>query len=254
MHAGTAAGGADDDQWELFHRGPLGEPGEAFADHASHAAHDERRVGDADGDPAGANHARAGEGGIGKAGPLLFGDEPLGVGPLVAETERVGGPQVGVPLLERAGVEQLLDPLGRRDIPVEAALRTDVEELFGLLAVDRGLAAVAFQPEALGHAALNPGCGLGRAVGIGAGRNDGGAGCRVGCRGAFHRIFLRWRQFSPRAPTAAAPFQRPKFTGGVFPGPVWLSIVRPAGFPRPPTARHRATRDRRSTHRPPASG
>ena len=70
--------------------GPLDEPREPLADDRAHAAHDERGVGHAEGHAAGADHAGAGEGRVAQAGALLLGDEPLGVGLLVGEFQRVG--------------------------------------------------------------------------------------------------------------------------------------------------------------------
>ena len=164
MHAGAATRRADDDQRQFAGRGPLDEPREPFADHAAHAPHDERGIGHAAGDAAGPDHAGACDNGIGHARSLLLGHDPLGVGLLVAEAEGVGRPQAGIPFLEGAVVEQLCDPLRCRHIPVEAALRADVLHLLRFLAVDRGAAALALLPEALGHAPLGPrrGWSLGR--------------------------------------------------------------------------------------------
>jgi hypothetical protein len=55
-----------------------------------------------------------------------------------------------------AVIEQLPDPFGGRDIPVMPALRADVEHRLRFLAEDRIAAAIALQPQALGHAALGP--------------------------------------------------------------------------------------------------
>ncbi len=105
MHPRAAAGAADDDQRQLIARGPLDQPRQPLADDRAHAAHDERRIGDAEGHAAGANHAGAGERRVAHAGPRLLGLEPLGVRLLVAKAQRVGRRQVGVPLFERAFVE-----------------------------------------------------------------------------------------------------------------------------------------------------
>ena len=77
--------------------------------------------------------------------------DALGVGPAVVEPERVAGAEVGIPLLERVGVEELGDPVDGRDREVVVALGADVEVLLDLLAEERGLAAVAPHPDAFGH-------------------------------------------------------------------------------------------------------
>ena len=94
----------------------------------------------------------ADDGRLVQAGPFLFGLDPLGVGPAVVEAERVAGAEVGIPFLERVGVEELGDPVDGRDGEVVVALGADVEVLLDLLAEERGLAAVAPHPDAFGHA------------------------------------------------------------------------------------------------------
>ena len=135
--------------------GPFDEPRELLADDRAHAAHDEGRIGDAEGHAAGADHAGAGQRGVAQAGPLLLGLEPLGVGLLVGELERVGRHQLGVPLLERAFVEHLLRcGRWRRDVQVVVALRADAQQPLGFLAVDRLAAVFAAEPQSVGHASL----------------------------------------------------------------------------------------------------
>ena len=97
---------------------------------------------------------RAHDGRVAQPGALLLLLEPLGVGLLVDEVQRIGRLEVGVPLLEGAFVEHLADALLGRDVPVVIALGADAQPLFGLLAEDRLLAAGASLPQPLGHAAL----------------------------------------------------------------------------------------------------
>ena len=75
--------------------GPFDEAGELFADDRAHAAHDERGIGDAEGDAAGANHAGADNGGFDEAGAFLLGLESFGVGFFVGELERIAGVDSG---------------------------------------------------------------------------------------------------------------------------------------------------------------
>ena len=177
MHPGASARGRDDDQRKLLWGGALDEPGEPLSDDAPHAPHDERRIGDAAGHPPGPDHAGAGKGRVRQTGPLLLGHKPLGVRFLVAKTERICRTEAGVPFLEGPGVAELLDPGRRRDIPVESALRADIEDLLRFLAVDRLLAAVTFLPQPFGYPPFRPrrprrrGC-------------RGGGGCRGRLRGS----------------------------------------------------------------------
>jgi hypothetical protein len=61
---------------------------------------------------------------------------------------------VAVPLLKRAVVQHLLDAVLGRDVEVIFALRADVEELLGFLAIDRRLAAGAADPQPFRHTPL----------------------------------------------------------------------------------------------------
>ena len=155
MHAGTAPGGADDDEGQPVRGGPLDQSRQPFAHHAPHTPHDEGGVGHAAGNAAGPDHARARDGRIAHPSPLLLGDDSVGIRPFVAEAERVGGPESGIPFLEGAGVEQLRNPLMRRHIPVEAALRADIEHLLRFFAVDGGGTAVALLPQPFRNAAFD---------------------------------------------------------------------------------------------------
>ena len=154
VHAGPAAGAGNDDQRQVVAGGPLDAAGELLAHHRAHAAHDEGRIGDAEGHAPGADHAGAGHGGVFQAGPLLLVLELLLIGAFVDELQRIGRLEVGVPFLEGAFVEELADPLPGRDVPVVIALGADAQPLLGLLAEDGGLAAGAAHPQALGHAPL----------------------------------------------------------------------------------------------------
>ena len=96
------------------------------------------------------------DGRVAQPGAVLLFFEPLAIGLLVDEIQRIGRLEVGVPFLERTFVEELLDPLPGRDVPVVVALGADAQPFFGLFAEDRGLAAGAAHPQALGHAPLGP--------------------------------------------------------------------------------------------------
>ena len=58
----------------------------------------------------------------------LLGDNPLGVGLLIVELQRVDGRQAGVPLLEGSLVEHRLDAALGAQVHVEATLGADIEE------------------------------------------------------------------------------------------------------------------------------
>ena len=151
MHPGPAAGAGDDDERELLAGRLLDGPGQLLADDRAHAPHDEAAVGDAEDDPDALDEPLADDRRLVQAGPLLLGLDALGVGAAVVEVERVAGPEVGEPLLEGVGVEDLGDPLGGRDREVVVALGADVEVLDDLLAEEGRAAAVAAHPDPFGH-------------------------------------------------------------------------------------------------------
>ena len=68
VHAGPAAGSADDDQRQLLFGGSFDQSRETFAHDRAHAAHDEGRVGHAEGDAPGADHAGPGQRRVAQAG------------------------------------------------------------------------------------------------------------------------------------------------------------------------------------------
>ena len=154
VHAGAAARTGDDNQRQLLGRGAFDGAGEFFADDRAHAAHDEGGIGHAEGDATAADHAGSHHGRFPQPGALLLFLEPLRIGDLVDEVQRVGRFQVGVPLLERALVEHLRHPLPRRDVPVVVALGANSQPFLRFLAEDRGLTAGATFPQPFRHAPL----------------------------------------------------------------------------------------------------
>ena len=197
MHAGATATAADDHHRQPLLGCTLNEPRQPFADDRAHRAHDERRVGDADRHSPGADHAGAGQHGVLHAGPLLLGDDPLGVRLLVGEAERVERREVGVPLLEGAVVDHVPDAVAGAEVHVPPAGGAHVHLPLDFLAEDGFLALLAAQEQAAGDAPLRArAAAVGRdarryrrrrraigrrPVGRGAGRVGGGVGGRHSC-------------------------------------------------------------------------
>ena len=154
VHAGTAAGGTDDDEGELLLGRSFGKASQLFADHRTHAAHDERRIGDADGHTAGADHAGAGEGGVAHVGALLFGFQAVGIGAFIGEAQGIDGFEGGVPFFERAVVEQLANAFLGGDVEMVITFGADVLLFFRLLAKNDGIATGTSNPETFGDAAF----------------------------------------------------------------------------------------------------
>ena len=77
MHAGAAAGPGNNDQRQLLLRGTFDGAGELFADHGAHAAHDEGRIGHAEGHAPAADHARPHHRRLAQPGAALLFLEPL---------------------------------------------------------------------------------------------------------------------------------------------------------------------------------
>ena len=123
--------------------------------------------------------------------------------------EGVAGPEVGEPLLEGVGVEELRDPLDGRDREVVVALGADVEVLDDLLAEERRPAAVAAHPDAFGHPlgleVAVPGVGRASAItGHGRGGSFGGVrhrrsglSCRDAGAGGRSIVLSRRRRCGP---------------------------------------------------------
>ena len=116
----------------------------------------EGRIGNAKGHAAGPNHAAADQGRVAQAGPLLLGLEPLRIGLLVGEAQRVGRLKLSFPFLEGAFVQKLIDPLSGTNVPVVIAFGADAQQLLRLLAIDHRLAAGTALPQPLRHTALRP--------------------------------------------------------------------------------------------------
>ena len=155
MHASPAAGAANNDEGQGFVRGSFDEADQALADDAAHAPHDEAAVGDSEGHAAGPNHAAAGEGGIGQAGPFLLGGDAV----LIAfggihELQGVRGAELRVPFLKGPFIQDVPDPFLGGHIEVVFALRANVEQLFRLFPINRRRAAGAALPEPFGNPAL----------------------------------------------------------------------------------------------------
>ena len=113
-----------------------------------HASHDERGIGDTEGDATGTDHSGADDSGVFEPGASLFGLESIGVGFLVEELEGVGWFEFRIPLFESSLVEDLFDSLFCGDVPMVVAFRADALTAFGLFAKDRFLAAGAASPQA----------------------------------------------------------------------------------------------------------
>ena len=106
MHAGPAAGTTDDDQWQSLDRGSLDRTGQFLADHGPHAAHDERRIRDAEGHTPGTNHARPDDGRVAQPGALLLFLQPVAIGLFIGKAQRVE--RLKNDLLARPEVQDLI--------------------------------------------------------------------------------------------------------------------------------------------------
>ena len=93
------------------------------------------------------DRAHAPDGGVAEPGRELRRGDPVRVRLLVGEAERVHGHEPGVVLLERALVEQLAQPDGRREPEVVAARRADAHRLLELLVEQLLLARGAARPQ-----------------------------------------------------------------------------------------------------------
>ena len=80
LHAGAAAGAADEDQRQLQPRRLLGGPRQLLADHRAHAAGHEGEIGDAEDHRPAADVAAADDGGVRHARLGLLRLQALGVG------------------------------------------------------------------------------------------------------------------------------------------------------------------------------
>ena len=155
LHAGPAAGAADQDQGEREPGRFLGGPRQLFADDGTHAAGHEGEIGDAEHDRPAANVAPADHRGVLHAGLGLLRFQSFAVQNAVGEAEHVLRLQLGEPFLEALFVEQLLDALARRQIEMVLALRTDVEAALGFLAKDGGLALRTANPQPFRNATFD---------------------------------------------------------------------------------------------------
>ena len=129
--------------------------GELFADDGPHAAHDERRVGDAERHAAGTDHAGADDGRVAQARSRFCSSLIRSrYGFLVGEAQRIGRLEVWRTIprtcLRRATADALLG----RNVPVVVALGADPHPLVGFFAEDGPLAAGAALPQTLGHTPL----------------------------------------------------------------------------------------------------
>ena len=87
-------------------------------------------------------------------GEGLLGYQPLLIRLLIRKAERIGWHQVAVPLLEGAVVEHLPDAVEGRNVEMVLALRANIEQLLGFLAIDRSLAAGTANPQPFGNTPL----------------------------------------------------------------------------------------------------
>ena len=85
---------------------------------------------------------------------MLFGFQAIDITLLVFELQRIAGSQVPVPLLERAFVQHLVNPVRRRNVEVMLALRTDIQAANGLFSEDQLRTAGTLHPEPLRNSAL----------------------------------------------------------------------------------------------------
>ncbi len=136
---------------KLLACGLLDGPRELLADHRPHASHDEAAVGEPQYDADALDESLADDRRLFQAGALLLALDSLGIGPPVIETQRIERLETGEPFLERVGIEQLGDPLARREQEMVAAFRADAEVLLDLFAEERRLASLAAHPDAFRH-------------------------------------------------------------------------------------------------------
>ncbi len=155
LHPG-AAGRADDDERDARGEGVLGGAGDLLADDRAHRAAHEPEVHDAQGDRRAAHRRGPPHGRVAHAGRRLGGDEPVRVGLLVDEAERVDRLEAGVALRPRPGVEQQLEPRLGRQPEVVAAGRADPKRLVELLVEQHRLARRALGPQ-VGRVDVAPG-------------------------------------------------------------------------------------------------
>ena len=101
--------------------GVLRGAGHLLADDRAHRAAHEPEVHDADGDRVAAHGAGAPDRRVAHAGRELGGGEPVRIGLLVHEPERIHGLEAGVVLRPGAAVEQLLESRRGRQPEVVAA-------------------------------------------------------------------------------------------------------------------------------------
>ena len=156
LHAGTAAGAADDNQRQIVVGCPFHQAGQALADDATHSAHEECRIGDTDRHPAVPNHSGPANRRISNLQLCLFADQFLWVRTLIDEAQWIGGLDLGVPFLERPLVQHLLDASPGRDVPVVAAFRTNTLSSLGFLAEDGVRTARTTLPEPFVDTAFRP--------------------------------------------------------------------------------------------------
>ena len=109
MHPRPSPGTTHDNQRHRSLRGSLDQSRQSFADHRAHTAHDEGRIGDSERDSTSSNHTGARQCRVIQAGPFLFGNQAIGVSFLVAESERIGRLEIGVPFFKRPIVKDLID-------------------------------------------------------------------------------------------------------------------------------------------------
>ena len=127
--------------------GVLGGAGDLLADDRAHRAAHEPEVHHADRDRPALDRARPPDRRVLHPGRQLGGGDPVGVGLLVDEPERVDRLEPGVALDERAVVEQVGEPGLGREPEVVAARRADALDLVELLVEQHLLAGRALRPE-----------------------------------------------------------------------------------------------------------
>jgi len=161
IHPRAAAGGDDDDRQRFF-RPALDEPGQLFADDRTHRAAEKIKIHDAQRSAVVADLAEAGHNGVLERGVFLVGVELGFIGRSALEIEDVHAGHARVHFLERAGLDERMNPLARADGEMMVALRADFQVLVQLPVENHRPARRTFRPKTLGHLAFLV-FGLGRA-------------------------------------------------------------------------------------------
>ena len=150
LHARAARCGHEHDG-EPPRSGQLERAGDLLAHDRPHRRADEPEVHRSEHHRLRADLRGAGDDGLGQPALLGGGVQLRGVGLGGGELERVAGGEVGVDLGEGAFVGEQLDALRRGEVEVEAARGADAQRLHEFALVDGALAALALDPDAIGH-------------------------------------------------------------------------------------------------------